>query len=95
MMNSDFSIEYSSKLAQRVINDVGEDVALQIALAWQLTFAKPASEEELAEASNFVYAQRTLVAKADQKLKAEDAAREALGVFCQALLSSSRFLYID
>ena len=95
MMNSDFSIEHSNKLAQRVIDDVGEDVPLQIALAWQLTFAKPASEEELAEASNFVYAQRTLIAKADQKLKAEDAAREALGVFCQALLSSSRFFYID
>ena len=78
MMNSDFSIEYSNKMAQRVIDDVGEDVPLQIALAWQLTFAKPSSAEELAEASSFVYAQRTLIAKADQKLKAEDVAREAL-----------------
>lgn len=95
MMNSDFSVEYSNRLAQRVIDDVGEDVALQVALAWQLVFARPSSEEELTEASDFVYAQRTLIAKADQKLKAEDAARGALGVFCQALLSSSRFLYVD
>ena len=95
MMNSDFSVEYSNRLAQRVIEDVGEDVPLQIALAWQLVFAKAPSDEEISEASDFVYSQRTLVAEADQKLKAEDAAREALGVFCQALLSSSRFLYVD
>jgi len=95
MMNSDFSIEHSNRLAQRVIDDVGEDVPLQVALVWQLVFAKAPSEEELTEATDFVYSQRTLVAEADGKLKAEEAAREALGVFCQALLSSSRFLYVD
>jgi hypothetical protein len=95
MMNSDFSVEYSNKLAQRVIDDVGEDVPVQVALAWQLVFARSPSEEEISEASDFVYSQRTLVAEADGKLKAEEAAREALGVFCQALLSSSRFLYVD
>jgi hypothetical protein len=95
MMNSDFSVEYSNKLAQRVIDDVGEDVPVQVALAWQLVFARSPSEEEISEASDFVYSQRTLVAEADGKLKAEEAAREALGVFCQTLLSSSRFLYVD
>jgi hypothetical protein len=95
MMNSDFSVEHSNKLAQRVIDDVGEDVPLQVALAWQLVFANAPSEEEISEASDFVYSQRTLVAEADQKLKAEETAGEALGVFCQALLSSSRFLYVD
>lgn len=95
MMNSDFAVEHSSRLAQRVIDDVGEDVPVQVALAWQLVFAKAPSEEELTEATDFVYSQRNLVAEADEKLKAEEAAREALGVFCQALLSSSRFLYVD
>ncbi len=95
MMNSDFAVKYSNKLAQRVINEVGEDVPLQVALAWQLVFAKTPSDEEQSEAADFVYSQRTLVAEADGKLKAEETAREALGVFCQALLSSSRFLYVD
>ena len=95
MMNSDFAVEHSSKLAQRVIDDVGEDVPLQVALAWQLVFAKAPSKEERTEATDFVHSQRTLVAESDEKLKAEETAREALGVFCQALLSSSRFLYVD
>lgn len=95
MMNSDFAVERSNQLAKRVIGDVGEDVPLQVAFAWQLTFSKPPSEEELNEAVDFVYSQRSLVAEADSKLNAEEVATEALGVFCQALLSSSRFLYVD
>lgn len=95
MMNSDFAVEHSNQLAQRVTDSVGQDVSLQIAFAWRLVFAKPPSEEELTEAVDFVYSQRSLITDADAKLKTEDAAREALGVFCQALLSSSRFLYVD
>jgi mono/diheme cytochrome c family protein len=95
MMNSDFSVEYSNHLARRVINEVGEDVPLQVAFAWQLAFAKAPSDDELNEAVDFVYSQRPLIAAADKNIKAEDAAREALGVFCQVLLSSSRFLYVD
>jgi mono/diheme cytochrome c family protein len=95
MMNSDFAVEHSNHLARRVIDEVGEDVPLQVAFAWQLVFAKAPSEEERKEAVDFVYSQRPLIAAADAKLKAEDAAREALSVFCQALLSSSRFLYVD
>jgi hypothetical protein len=95
MMNSDFAVDHSNQLAQRVADAVGQDVSLQVAFAWQLVFAKVPSEEELTEAADFVYSQRALITKADAKLKAEDAAREALGVFCQALLSSSRFLYVD
>jgi mono/diheme cytochrome c family protein len=95
MMNSDFAVEHSNQLAQRVTNEVGQDVSLQVAFAWQLVFASGPSEEELTEATDFVYSQRSLISKADAKLKTEDVAREALGVFCQALLSSSRFLYVD
>jgi len=95
MMNSDFAIEHSNRLAQRVINEAGGDVALQVAFTWQLTYAETPSEEELAEATDFVYSQRSQIAAADTKLKPEDAEREALSVFCQALLSSSRFLYVD
>jgi hypothetical protein len=95
MMNSDFAVDHSNRLAQRVTDEVGQDVSLQVAFAWQLVFANAPSEEELTEATDFVYSQRLLIRNADAKLKAEDAAREALGVFCQALLSSSRFLYVD
>lgn len=95
MMNSDFAVDSSIRLAQRVIGEVGEDVPLQVAYVWQLAYAEPPDDEELSEAADFVYAQRTLMAGADTKLKTEDVAREALSVFCQALLSSSRFLYVD
>jgi mono/diheme cytochrome c family protein len=95
MMNSDFAVEYSNHLARRVIDEVGEDVRLQVVYAWQLAFGNTPSDNELNEAVDFVYSQRPLVVEADARLKAEDAAREALGVFCQALLSSSRFLYVD
>ena len=95
MMNSDFAIEHSNQLASRAINEVGDDVPVQVGFVWQLVFAEMPTDEELNEAVDFVYSQRSLVAEADAKLKAEDVAREALGVFCQALLSSNRFLYVD
>ena len=95
MMNSDFSIEHSNQLARRVIDEVGEDVRLQVGFAWQLVFARAPTVDELNEAVDFVYSQRPLIAAADSTLKTDDASREALGVFCQALLSSSRFLYVD
>lgn len=95
MMNSDFAVDSSSRLAQRVIDEVGADVPLQVAYVWQLAYAESPDEDELSEAADFVYAQRKLMAEGNAKLRTEDVARETLGVFCQALLSSSRFLYVD
>lgn len=95
MMNSDFAIEQSLKFAERVISEAGDDVKRQVALAWKLVYAESPTETEIAEAAGFVTAQRSLMTEANEKISEQAARLESLGVFCQALFSSSRFLYVD
>jgi mono/diheme cytochrome c family protein len=94
LMNSDFSLEYSDRFASRVIAEA-EGIRGQITLAWTLAFADSPSVEDVSAAEQFVDQQRKTFAEQNPKLKPEEAHREALAVFCQALLSSNRFLYID
>ena len=95
LMNSDFSLEYSTRFASRVIAQAGEGIRDQIVLAWTLAFSDSPSTEDVSAAEQFVLAQQQVFAEQNAKLKSEEAHREALAVFCQALLSSNRFLYID
>ncbi|MDA1250346.1 MAG: DUF1549 domain-containing protein [Planctomycetota bacterium] len=95
LMNSDFSLEYSDKFAARVIAEAGEGIRDRITLAWTLAFSDSPSVEDISAAEQFVDQQQKLFVEQNPKRKSEEARREALAVFCQALLSSNRFLYID
>ena len=95
MMNSEFAVEHSSAFADRVMRDAGNEDRDRVTLAWQLAFAEQPSTQEADEATEFVTIQRDLIGKLDPKLKPDDVNREALAVFCQTLLSSNRFLYVD
>jgi mono/diheme cytochrome c family protein len=94
LMNSDFSLEYSDRFASRVIAEA-EGIRGQITLAWTLAYSDSPSVEDVSAAEQFVDQQAKTFAEQNPKLKPEEAHREALAVFCQALLSSNRFLYID
>jgi len=95
MMNSNFAVEHSSALADRVIRDAGKDDRDCVTLGWRLVFAEQPSTQEADEAVEFVGLQRDLISELNPKLKPEEINREALAVFCQSLLSSNRFLYVD
>jgi hypothetical protein len=95
LMNSDFAVEYSQHFAQRLMKEAGPKTADQIALAWKLAFSTKPTAADIATGEQFVNLQRTTIR--EQSPKADDATtqRRAMATFCQALLSSNRFLYVD
>ena len=99
LMNSDFVLESSRQFAERVRADVGDDHPAQIRHAWKLTFTREPNESELASATTFLDEQTAIFAeRAAQTEKKEGAptpGQTALASFCQMLLSSNEFLYVD
>ncbi len=108
MMNSDFIVAQSVRFARRLEAEAGDDLNNQLRLAWQLAYGTRPDETTITEAAGFVGRQTDLfidqAVAADKKKPADDAARaaqreqaagQALGVFCQSLLASNQFLYID
>lgn len=94
-MNSNLVVEYSEHFAARVMREAGSDLAEQVRLAWQLAFATLPSENELAGATEFLEQQVKSFRESPNKPKDATAESLALASFCQALLSSNRFLYVE
>jgi len=101
MLNSDLLLEYSRYLAERLTTDVGEDLAAQIRLAWQLVYSRLPDETEIALSTQFVkdqvavFAEQPAYQPNKDKPPVRTAQREATALMCQMLLSSNEFLYAD
>jgi len=107
MMNSNFIVTQSVRFARRLESEAGDDRAAQVRLAWQLAYAGPPPENLVQSATEFLEQQTELfiarAVAADKKkgdaaaqaARRDQAAGQALGVFCQSLLASNQFLYID
>ena len=68
----------------------------QAARAWQLAFCRKPTADELQLATDFFVRQLDHLAKHNTQLpKDTTAGRQALTNFCQVLMSSNEFLYID
>ena len=104
MMNGEFTLAQSKFFAERVAREAGADAAAQVKRAWLLAFGAAPSVEELKEATEFLATQAahfkaepikvTPSAKGKEGPPA-DAPMQALATFCQALLTSNQFLYVD
>ena len=95
MMNSDFAVEYSDLFATRLSTEAGEGIRDQITLGWRLAFGAAPSVEDISAAEQYVEQQRQTIQAVAPDTKPEDVSRQALATFCQALLSSNRFLYVE
>lgn len=109
MMNNRMTIEFSEKFAARVIKDAGDDIAAEAKRAWWLAFGREPSEAQVAKAAALIQSQRAYFEEQAAKAAAAtpmpmpmpgspaplDAKTQALAVYCQALLSSNSFLYVD
>jgi hypothetical protein len=84
MLNNEFVVRESEALADRVARVAGDDPASQARLAWRLALASEPTAGQVAGSVAFLDRQR-----------AELAAGQALASFCQALLCSNAFLYVD
>ncbi|MEE3369838.1 MAG: PSD1 and planctomycete cytochrome C domain-containing protein [Planctomycetota bacterium] len=102
MMNSDFVVSQSARFAAR-LKEVSSQPVDRIRHAWKLVYATEPTTEQINAAVAFVEEQTALFwkpsAKDDKKQPAAEemsrAVDQAWSVFCQALLSSNRFLYLD
>ncbi|MBW3541029.1 MAG: DUF1549 domain-containing protein [Planctomycetes bacterium] len=98
LMNNEFVVAQSQAMAARVQREAGDDPQAQVSLAWELAFAGEPTAEELAEAVAFLSEQSTILsasAGGQQQADAPPPALGALASFCQTLIGSNRFLYID
>jgi hypothetical protein len=102
LMNSEFALSQAYRFAQRLQREAGADPRLQVAKAFEIAFARPATQREIDESVAFLERQ-------SEELKARPAtagapkhhpapvqpALQPLTDFCQALISSNEFLYSD
>jgi len=104
MMNGDFSLTMSKYFAERIARDAGGDVAAQVRHAWKLAFGGTPSAAEVKSAQDFLAKQTAHFQAHPINVPAPAKGREpppaepamlALATFCQALLTSNQFLYVD
>ncbi len=101
LMNSDFVLEQSNIFAARLINEAGDDRLPQIQLAWELAFGTAPTGDESDQAIAFIAGQAEYFGGSEEAKKLVKGDKQqtpdflALASFCQMLISSNRFLYID
>ena len=105
MLNDTFVLETSQALAARLRTERPGELRAQLQLAWRLLTAHEVSEQVIAEGMIHIAEQTESLrqfhaARAQATPPAEgaplpDPQAEALASYCQVLLSSSRFLYVD
>jgi hypothetical protein len=102
LMNSEFALSQANRFARRLERDAGTDPRLEVARAFEIAFARTATQAEIDESVAFLERQA-------KELKARPAAAgtpklhpapaeptmQPLTDFCQALISSNEFLYSD
>ncbi|MBM3969900.1 MAG: DUF1553 domain-containing protein [Planctomycetes bacterium] len=96
LMNNDFAADQSTALAERVAREAGSVPATQARLAWRLTLARDPTETQIQSAVAFLteHAEQFAAQPSDKKNLVPPSQR-ALTSFCQALLISNGFLYVD
>ncbi len=96
LMNNDFASDQSESLADRVAREAGSVPAAQARLAWRLTLAREPNDSQIQSAVAFLteHAEQFASLPADKKNPVIPTQR-ALSSFCQALLISNGFLYVD
>lgn len=92
LMNSAFIHEQAEFFARRVEKEAGKDARAQVERAWRLAYGAAPATADVNDAARFVAEQ---TARFRATTKEADPALRALANYCQALLSSNRFLYLD
>ena len=94
-MNNKQVLEQASFLAERVRKEAGGDVKAQVALAWRLAYAVEPTAAEMEAATSYIARQAVQLAAQPRAKDDSEPSVQALASFCQALLGSNRFLYVD
>jgi hypothetical protein len=102
LMNNEFVVSQSEEFARRLRTAAPDDPAGQIKLGWRIAFGRTPSDAQVAETLEFVAEQTKELSAAAPAAKPPAGtpapptpAERALASYCQALLSSNGFLYVD
>jgi hypothetical protein len=89
LLNSEFVVAASGDFAARIAREAGDMPLERVERAYELAFGRRPDPEEQATALTFVGRQRDVYAGSDA------AEAGAWRDFCQMLLASSPFLYVE
>lgn len=103
MLNDTFVLETSQAITTRLREEHAGDLRAQLTRVWLLLTSHEPTADDLNEGLGFVAEQAESLRQkhaAEAKPTADDAAppdsqAEAVASYCQVLLSSSRFLYVE
>jgi mono/diheme cytochrome c family protein len=95
LMNGKQVLEQATHFAERVRKEAGSDAPAQVALAWGLAYAAEPNAADIEGATSFLARQTAHFAALKRAPADPEPALQALASFCQALLGSNRFLYVD
>lgn len=96
MMNSEFVIDQTLKMADRIRAEAGSDPAAQFTQAWRVVFARSPTDTERNLGAAFLADQTAaFTANTSGEKSPPDAGRLALANLCHALVSANAFLYVD
>jgi len=93
LMNSDFVIEAAEAMAKTLVADAGLRGAALAREAFYRAYSRPPTEAETLATQQYV--ERFLAAAAGESLGPEEARLLALTTFCQSLLASAEFRYLN
>src|SRR5262249_54050729 len=94
LMNSQFMTDSAAAFAERLRREAPDERS-RIALAWRIVYAREPGAAEAADALAYV-AEQTAHYGAMKRAKTDpEPGQQALATFCQALLCSNAFLYVD
>lgn len=88
LLNSDFAVTCGESFATRLLQETDRSSAQVVLRAWQIAVGRDPTPGEQSLALQFVTEQR-------QQYTGDDAERLAIADFCQMLLSSNAFLYVE
>ena len=93
LMNDAFSIEQAQALAERLQREAPEHDLSRIHRAWALLYGKVPQPLDIARSLVFLHDQRRDLEQ--QGREAGQAATEALAAWCQVMLGTNQFLYLE
>lgn len=94
LINSDFMVQYSRKMANRLFAE-SKNQKQQIISAFTICFSRKPDEDLIEKIQSFLEQQTTTFQSNDKKLTLDQAQQLALANLCHAFLSSNEFIYID
>jgi hypothetical protein len=86
LLNGEFANAAATKLAERVMTEVGNELRRQVPRALELALVRPPKDDEVAEGM-------ALVARLEQEHGLSP--RDALRQWCLVVLNMSEFAYLD